>query len=76
MPERDAPGAGFHTTRRTFATQKLRQKVAPANIAELLGHRNEDSLDYYLSYDEENMRKCPLSPKERGIGLKEGIYEY
>ncbi len=76
LPGWDVPGAGFHTSRRTFATIKLRSKVTPDKIATLLGQRNIDSLDCYLSHDEENMRKCAISPEERGIGLPESYYEH
>lgn len=61
-------GAGFHITRKTFATGLLRAGVAAGRIAETLGHSNRLSVQIYLSLDEHGMRQCPL----RFLSVKNG----
>jgi integrase len=55
------PGAGFHITRRTFATQLLKARTKVDSIADALGHASRQAVDDYLLHDEEGMRLCPLS---------------
>ncbi len=74
LPERDSPGSGFHVTRKTFSTEKIRQKITPSAIRDLLGSSDETSLRPYLSLDEKNMRLCPISLEEAGLQLREDYY--
>ena len=55
------PGAGFHITRRTFATRLLNARAKVDSIADALGHASRQSVDDYLLHDEEGMMLCPLS---------------
>lgn len=61
LPDRDAPGSGFHVTRKTYATNLLRQGVGAGTVATALGQVGTASVSRYLSLDAERMRMCPLS---------------
>lgn len=73
LPERNAPGAGFHVTRKTFATMLLRGGANVNLIVDSLGHRSDSTVSKYLSLDEEKMRLCPLTFSDAGIPLKGGL---
>ena len=60
-------GAGYHITRRTFATKRLRGNTGRQTIADLLGHSDTTSLHHYLHLDEKRMRMCPISMEDAGI---------
>lgn len=60
-------GAGYHITRRTFATKRLRGNTGRQAIADLLGHSDTTSLHHYLHLDEKRMRMCPISMEDVGI---------
>ena len=55
------PSAGFHITRRTYASRLLVSNVAAGRIAETLGHTDNSSVMQYLSTDGEKMRMCSLT---------------
>lgn len=61
LPDRDALGSGFHVTRKTYATNLLRQGVGAGTVATALGQVGTASVSRYLSLDAERMRMCPLS---------------
>lgn len=61
IPDRNVRGSGFHVTRKTFSTNRLRNGVRPDEIADVIGHRGTESLTHYLSLDDERMALCPLS---------------
>ena len=61
IPDRSVRGSGFHVTRKTFSTNRLRNGVRPDEIADAIGHRGTESLTHYLSLDDERMALCPLS---------------
>ncbi len=61
LPNRNVPRSGFHVTRKTYATEKLRKGAARQTISELLGQRDTSSLHHYLYLDTERMRQCPLA---------------
>lgn len=74
LPERsNVIGGGFHVTRRTFATNLLRNKAGIDNVMDALGHRDPTSVMRYLLLDDERSRKCGLSLKEAGIAVKGGL---
>jgi len=75
LPRRNVPQSGFHVTRKTYATDRLRSGVIPQGIADLLGHKDTHSLSTYLQYDEENMRLCPISLSESGLTMKGERYD-
>lgn len=56
----DEISSGFHILRRTFASELLRNTVAPDMIAEALGHSGLSSIDKYITTDEKNLRRCLL----------------
>ncbi len=68
LPERDVKGSGFHVTRKTYATDLLRNGVGADMVAEALGQRDISSVDRYLSLDQERMRMCPISLSALKIG--------
>lgn len=68
LPERNVEGSGFHVTRKTYATNLLRDGVGAAMVAEALGQRGTSSVHRYLSLDVERMCMCPLSLADCGIG--------
>jgi len=72
LPERKVYGSGFHVTRKTFATHRLRNNVHPEMIADAMGQRDTASLTSYLSLDMERMSMCPLLLNELGIPMNGG----
>lgn len=59
LPERkDVKGGGFHVTRRTFATNLLRNHAEIDDVMDALGHRDPTSVMKYLLLDVERSRKC------------------
>jgi integrase len=73
LPDRKVEGSGFHVTRKTFATERLRNNVDPDQIANAMGHVTRDSLAPYLSLDDERMGLCPLSIEDLSIRMKGGF---
>lgn len=74
LPERRCvTGGGFHVTRRTFATNLLRNKSGIDEVMDALGHSDPTSVMKYLLIDDERSRKCGLSLKDAGISLKGGL---
>lgn len=74
IPDRSVSGSGFHVTRKTYATDRLRSKVGKYGIADLLGQRDTQSLNHYLLLDKERMKKCPISLEEADLLMKGGRY--
>lgn len=74
VPERRIPGSGFHVTRKTYATDRLRNGTGKQGIADLLGQKDTQSLRHYLQLDEERMRMCPISLIESGLCMEGGRY--
>lgn len=70
LPERNVKGSGFHVTRKTFATNKLRGGADPDEVKEMLGHRDRANVHKYLSLDERNMMLCCLDLAERSIQME------
>ena len=70
LPERkDVRGGGFHVTRRTFATNLLRNHAGIDDVMDALGHRDPTSVMKYLLLDEERSRTCGLSLDSAGIPM-------
>ena len=67
LPDRKVEGSGFHVTRKTFATERLRNDVDPDQIANAMGHVTRDSMAPYLCLDDERMALCPLSIADLGL---------
>lgn len=61
ISENTIPHDGLHIFRRTFASRLLNAGVELPVISEMLGHINKDSVQCYLSTDEEKMKRCSLS---------------
>lgn len=68
LPDRKVEGSGFHVTRKTYATQLLKNGVGADMVAEALGQRGTSSVHRYLSLDTDRMRMCPLSLAECRVG--------
>lgn len=68
LPDRKVEGSGFHVTRKTYATQLLRNGVGADMVAEALGQCGTSSVHRYLSLDTDRMRMCPLSLSECNVG--------
>lgn len=74
LPERkDVKGGGFHVTRRTFATNLLRNHAGIDDVMDALGHRDPTSVMKYLLLDDERSRKCGLSLDSAGILMEGGL---
>lgn len=73
LPDRDVPGSGFHSLRKTFASGMLRGGAEPAQVAEALGHRGINNVRKYLHLDEDRMRLCAISLEESGLALEGGL---
>lgn len=59
----DCPQGGFHILRRTFATTMMRNNIPRSVISASIGQTDPNSVDVYLSADEDKMRKCAISLK-------------
>ena len=73
LPNRHVPGSGFHSLRKTFASNMLRGGAAPAQVAEALGHRGLDNVRKYLHLDEDRMRLCAMGLGECGLAVEGGF---
>jgi len=73
IPRRKVSGSGFHVTRKTFSTGKLRNGISLEKIAEAMGQRDKKSLTPYLSLDNDRLSMCPLSLTSLGIVMKGGF---
>lgn len=74
LPERnDVKGGGFHVTRRTFATNLLKNHAGIDDVMDALGHRDPTSVMKYLLLDDERSRKCGLSLSDIGLMLEGGL---
>lgn len=73
LPDRKVAGSGFHVTRKTYATNLLKNDVSAQNVAETLGHHGLGSVHKYLSLEEEGMRQCCLSLSDKGLLLEGGF---
>lgn len=74
LPEREeVTGGGFHVTRRTFATNLLRNHAGIDEVMDALGHRDPISVMKYLLLDDERSRRCGLSLEDAGIPMEGGL---
>ncbi|MCD8018945.1 MAG: tyrosine-type recombinase/integrase [Clostridiales bacterium] len=73
LPGRDVPGSGFHVTRKTFATNLLKNDMPPQRVAEALGHQGLATVHKYLSLGEERMRLCGFSLSDRNLAFRGGF---
>lgn len=73
LPQRNVYDSGFHVTRKTFATNLIKNKATAEEVMETLGHRNLSNIRKYLSLDDQNMIKCPFSLIERDLRYEGGF---
>lgn len=73
LPERRVPKSGFHSLRKTFASNMLGGGADPGQVAEALGHRGLDNVRKYLSLDAGRMRLCAISLAESGLAMEGGL---
>ena len=52
---------GFHSFRRAFGRRLLEAEVSVAELSEMLGHTQNDSLSPYISIDTGTLQSCALS---------------
>lgn len=57
----------FHTLRKTFATNILKNDAGMERVIDALGHQDPTTVNTYLTYDEVHMRMCALSLREMSI---------
>ena len=61
LPAEKSTNVGWHTFRRSLATNLLQNNVEMNVISEILGHSDPDVAGkYYVQLDLENMKKCAL----------------
>jgi site-specific recombinase XerD len=70
FPSRNVYGSGFHVTRKTFSTSKLRNGILPEQIASAMGQQSVKSLTPYLSLDNDRMNECPLTLSSLNLSMK------
>ena len=75
LPERSCSGSGFHVTRKTFATDQLRNSIGKNSVADMLGQRDTASLSHYLNLDSDRMHMCPLSLSETNLVMEGKRYD-
>lgn len=68
LPIRKVEGSGFHVTRKTYATNLIRNGVGAAAVADALGQCGVSSVHRYLSLDADRIRMCALTLEDCGIG--------
>lgn len=74
LPERaEIKGGGFHVTRRTFATNLLRNRAGIDEVMDALGHRDPTSIMKYLLLDDARSRRCALSLADVGVSIEGGL---
>ncbi len=66
------PKRGFHSLRRTFATELSMAGIPLDTISQLLGHKRIDEDKPYLSYNLEQIAFCSMGFEE--IPLENGLY--
>ena len=66
------PGRGFHSLRRSFATELSEAGVPIETISQLLGHKSIEEDKPYLSYNREQIAFCAIGFDE--IPITNGIY--
>lgn len=59
----------FHTLRKTFATNILKNNAGIDRVIDALGHQDSTTVNVYLTYDKDHMRKCALSLEEMSIQI-------
>lgn len=66
LPSEKNTNVGWHTFRRTLATNLLQNHVEVNIISEILGHSDPDIAGkYYIQLDLENLKKCALEVEVR-----------
>lgn len=60
-------------TRRTFATNLLRNHAGINEVMDALGHQDSTSIMKYLLLDEERSRRCGLSLENAGLPMRGGL---
>lgn len=62
IPPEEREHTGWHTFRRSLATNLLRSNIEMSTISEILGHTDPDIAGkYYIKLDIDSLKKCALS---------------
>lgn len=73
LTERNVKGSGFHVTRKTFATNMLRNGAYIQEVSDALGHSDLTNVHKYLVFDEDRMARCALKLSERSLTMEGGF---
>ena len=67
------PGRGFHSLRRTFATEMASAGVEIQTISQMLGHSSIDEDKPYITYDKRNTTSCAFNFDL--VPIRNGLYK-
>lgn len=67
------PGRGFHSLRRTFATEMASAGVEIQTISQMLGHRSINEDKPYITYDKRNTTSCAFNFNI--VPIRNGLYK-
>lgn len=73
LADRNVKGSGFHATRKTFATNMLRNGAYIQEVSDALGHSDLANVHKYLVFDEDRMARCALKLSERSLAMEGGF---
>jgi site-specific recombinase XerD len=73
LADRNVKGSGFHVTRKTFATNMLRNGAYIQEVSDALGHGDLTNVHKYLVFDEDRMARCALKLSERSLTMEGGF---
>lgn len=66
--------ACFYTLRKTFASDRVKSGATIKDAASDLGHTSQSAIQYYVTLDEDRMRKCPQTLSDTNLNLTDGRY--
>jgi len=73
LADRNVEGSGFHATRKTFATNMLRNGAYINEVSDALGHSNLANVHKYIVFDEDRMTQCAFKLSERSLTMEGGF---
>jgi len=73
LADRNVKGSGFHTTRKTFATNMLRNGAYIHEVSDALGHSDLTNVHKYIVFDEDRMAQCAFKLSERSLTMEGGF---
>jgi len=73
LADRNVKGSGFHVTRKTFATNMLKNGAYIQEVSNALGHSDLTNVHKYLVFDEDRMARCAFKLSERSLTMEGGF---